>query len=249
MTPLPWALDGPAMERRLECYTRHMPQTVLVVDDEPQLVKVVRGYLERAGFRVVTAADGPGALAQYRHEKPDLVLLDLNLPGLDGLDVARRLRAGSNVPLIMVTARVEEADRLIGLELGADDYISKPFSPREMVARVKAVLRRAHPEPEPGEPQEKLTLGPIEIDLPRRLVRAGARAVELTPKEFDLLAFLVRNRGIVFSRERLLERVWGYERAVDTRTIDSHVRTLRAKLGGDVDVVKTIRGVGYKAEA
>jgi two-component system alkaline phosphatase synthesis response regulator PhoP len=147
----------------------------------------------------------------------------------------------------MLTAKDQEIDRVLGLELGADDYVAKPFSPRELVARVKAVMRRAEPSPDADE--ETLSLGSVRMDLARRSTSVGQRSVDLTPKEFDLLAFLIRNRGIVFSRERLLDRVWGYERPVDTRTVDSHVRSLRAKLGDDVDVVKTLRGVGYKAEA
>src|SRR3990172_3324681 len=154
-----------------------MPHTILIADDEPQLVKVVRGYLEQAGFRVVTAGDGPTALAQYKHEKPDLVLLDLNMPGLDGLDVARKLRATSNVPIIMITARVEETDRLIGLELGADDYVLKPFSPREVVARVRTVLRRA--EGTPVRPEVLSTAG-VRLDLSQRVASLNDQPLELT---------------------------------------------------------------------
>ncbi|MGZ4190095.1 MAG: winged helix-turn-helix domain-containing protein, partial [Actinomycetota bacterium] len=154
------------------------------------------------------------------------------------------------IPIIMLTARDAEVDRILGLELGADDYVTKPFSPRELVARVKAVLRRTEPDDgQPAEENERLALGPVAIDLARRDVVVGEQHVELTAREFDLLAFLVRNRGIVFSRDRLLERVWGYERAVDTRTVDSHVKSLRQKLGAGAEIVKTLRGVGYKADA
>jgi DNA-binding response OmpR family regulator len=222
--------------------------TILVVEDEKNIASLIDLYLSNEGYTVSWAPDGVTALATAERSPPSLVLLDVMLPGMDGFEVCRRLRAASRVPVIMLTARDQEIDRVLGLELGADDYISKPFSPRELVARVKAVLRRT--EPPATEPDgESLTLGAVSIDTARRVIRVGERVVDLTPKEFDLIVFLVRNRGIVFSRERLLERVWGYERVVDTRTIDSHVRSLRAKLGGDVDVVKTVRGVGYKAEA
>ena len=220
--------------------------TILVVEDERNIASLVELYLTNEGFAVTLAQDGAEALDAYERVRPSLVLLDVMLPGMDGFEVCKRLRAKGRVPIIMLTARDQEIDRVLGLELGADDYVAKPFSPRELVARVKAVLRRAEPAP-PEE--EVLRLGAVTVDVARRVTTAGDREVDLTPKEFDLLAFLMRNRGIVFSRERLLDRVWGYERPVDTRTVDSHVRSLRAKLGDDVDVVKTIRGVGYKAEA
>jgi DNA-binding response OmpR family regulator len=221
--------------------------TILVVEDERNIASLVELYLTNEGFSVTLAQDGAEALVAYERVRPSLVLLDVMLPGMDGFEVCKRLRAKGRVPIIMLTARDQEIDRVLGLELGADDYVAKPFSPRELVARVKAVLRRA--EPPPPDEEELLRLGAVTVDVARRVTTAGGREVDLTPKEFDLLAFLIRNRGIVFSRERLLDRVWGYERPVDTRTVDSHVRSLRAKLGDDVDVVKTIRGVGYKAEA
>jgi two-component system alkaline phosphatase synthesis response regulator PhoP len=227
-----------------------MPQTVLVVDDEPQLVKVLRGYLEQSGFRVVTAADGPGALAQFRHERPDLVLLDLNLPGLDGIDVARRLRSQSNVPLIMVTARVEETDRLIGLELGADDYVTKPFSPREVVARVRAVLRRA--ETAPAAPQV-IRAADLVIDLTRHSLTRANEPIELTPTEFSLLATLAREPGRVFSRLQLLEAAQGDAFEGYERTVDAHIKNLRSKLERNPRrpvYIETVFGVGYRfAEA
>ena len=220
-------------------------QTILIVDDEPQIVKVVRGYLEQAGFRVVTAGDGPGALAQFRHEKPDLVVLDLNLPGLDGLDVARRIRAQAQTPIVMLTARADESDRLVGLELGADDYVVKPFSPKEVVARVRAVLRRS----ETVAPPQLIRLADLSIDPSRHSVSRGADGVELTPSEFRLLLTLARAPGRVFTRMQLLEAVEGASFEGYERTIDAHVKNLRAKVERDPKnpvYVLTVFGVGYK---
>jgi DNA-binding response OmpR family regulator len=222
---------------------------ILVVEDEQSIASLVTLYLTNEGFRVSQIADGAQALDAVERVKPDLVILDVMLPGMDGIEICRRLRAaGDGLPIVMLTARDAEVDRILGLELGADDYITKPFSPRELVARVKAVLRRTtrgSDEDEPGV----LRVADVEIDLARREVRAGDHTVSLTAKEFDLLAFLTRNRGIVFSRDRLLDRVWGYERPVDTRTVDSHVKSLRHKLGTAGSVVLTVRGVGYKVDA
>jgi len=222
-------------------------ETILIVDDEPKIVKTLRAYLESAGFRVVTAGDGQMALTVFRHEKPTLVLLDLGLPGIDGLDVARTLRREGDVPIIMITARVDEADRLIGLELGADDYVTKPFSPREVVARVRAVLRRT------GAPREAvpapIVAGEITIDLERRSVTVSDRAVELTPTEFDLLVVLARHPGRVFSRLELLDRVQGYAFEGYERTVDAHVKNLRQKIEPDPKqprYVLTVYRVGYK---
>ncbi len=223
-----------------------MPQTILVVDDEPQLVRALRGYLEQAGYRVVTAGDGPTALVQYKHERPDLVLLDLNLPGLDGLEVARRLRTMAEVPIIMVTARVEETDRLIGLELGADDYITKPFSPREVVARVRAVLRRAEG---PRATPEVLRVADLTIDLSRHTLKRGEALLDVTPTEFNLLVALAREPGRVFTRLQLLEVVQGDAFEGYERTVDAHVKNLRAKLEPDPKqprYILTVYGVGYK---
>jgi two-component system alkaline phosphatase synthesis response regulator PhoP len=223
-----------------------MAQTILIVDDEPHLVKVLRGYLEQAGFRVVTAHDGPLALTQYKHEKPDLILLDLNLSGMDGIEVARRLRAMSNVPIIMVTARVEETDRLIGLELGADDYVTKPFSPREVVARARAVLRRA--EAQPATP-EIIRAADIVIDLTRHTVIRGDEPLELTPTEFGLLVALAREPGRAFTRLQLLEAAQGDAFEGYERTVDAHIKNLRAKIEHDPKKPKyilTVFGVGYK---
>jgi len=223
-----------------------MPQKILVVDDEPEITRLVRAYLERAGFAVVTAAEGREALAVFRHERPNLVLLDLNLPGMDGLDVCRAMRRGSDVPIIMLTARLEEADRLIGLELGADDYVVKPFSPREIVARVRAVLRRA--EGTPVRPEVFSSSG-VTLDLAQRTASVDSRPLALTTMEFDLLALLVAHPGQVFTRLQLLERVQGTAYAGYERTIDAHVKNLRKALGDDSQnprFIETVRGVGYR---
>ncbi len=222
-------------------------ETILVVDDEPKIVKTVRAYLENAGFRVVTAADGQTALTVYRHERPSLIVLDLGLPGLDGLDVARTIRRESNVPIIMLTARVDETDKLIGLELGADDYVTKPFSPRELVARVRAVLRRAGPEKE--QTPLPIVVGDVHIDLERRRVTVGGRDVDLTPTEFDLLVVMARHPGRVFTRMELLDRVQGYAFEGYERTVDAHVKNIRQKIEPDPRrprYLLTVYGVGYK---
>ena len=223
--------------------------TILLVEDEENIASLVALYLRNDGYTVEHVGDGASAINAAERIKPSLVILDVMLPGMDGLEVCRRLRAHSKVPIIMLTARDGEIDRVLGLELGADDYVTKPFSPRELVARVKAVLRRAEPDDAQAPADERLSLGTVTIDLARRDVLVGEQHVELTAREFDLLAFLIRNRGIVFSRDRLLERVWGYERPVDTRTVDSHVKSVRQKLGDGGTIVKTLRGVGYKADA
>ena len=223
-----------------------MAQKILVVDDEPEIVKLVRAYLERAGFIVVTAYEGQQALAVFRHERPNLVVLDLNLPGMDGLDVCRALRRDSDVPIIMLTARLEETDRLIGLELGADDYVLKPFSPREIAARVRAVLRRT--EGRPVRPEVISSAG-VTLDLPKRTAWLNGQPLDLTAMEFDLLTVLVEHPGQVFTRLQLLERTQdaayeGYE-----RTIDVHVKNLRKKLSDDPQnprFIETVRGVGYR---
>ena len=221
--------------------------TVLVVEDEASIADLIRLYLERDGFRVVWRPDGRSGLAAVATERPRLVVLDLMLPGLDGFEVTRALRAGGGqVPIIVVTAREEEADRVLGLELGADDYVTKPFSPRELVARVKAVLRRSDPGPEEG-PEPALHLGDLTVDPARHEVTFEGRPVELTAREFELLCYLVRNRGLVLTRDQILERVWGYAFPADTRTVDVHIRQLRAKLGERAPI-RTIRGVGYKAD-
>ena len=224
-------------------------ETILVVDDEPKIVKTVRAYLESAGFRAVVAENGQMALTIFRHERPMLVILDLGLPGMDGLDVARTIRRESNVPLIMLTARVDEADKLIGLELGADDYITKPFSPRELVARVRAVLRRSSGERE--QAPLPIVSGDVRIDLERRLVTVSGQTVELTPTEFDLLVVLARHPGRVFTRLELLDRVQGYAFEGYERTVDAHIKNLRQKIEPDPKeprYVLTVYGVGYRFE-
>ncbi len=223
-----------------------MIKKILVIDDEPEIVKLVRAYLERAGFAVVSASEGQEALAVFRHERPNLVILDLNLPGMDGLDVCRALRRNSDVPIIMLTARIEETDRLIGLELGADDYVVKPFSPREIVARTRAVLRRT--EGEPVRP-EVLTSGDLSLDLPSRTATLDGQSLDLTTMEFDLLAFLIAHPGHVFTRMQLLERVQEHAYQGYERTIDVHVKNLRKKLDDDPHTprfIETVRGVGYR---
>lgn len=223
-----------------------MGKKILVVDDEKKYVNVLRAYLEQAGFAVVTAPDGKNALAAFQHEKPNLVLLDLNLPEIDGLDVARTIRKTSSTPIIMLTARVEEADRLVGLELGADDYVVKPFSPREVVARVRAVLRRVEGE---AAPVEAVSAAGIEMDLTRHIVKVQGESVELTPTEFELLTALMKNPGRAFTRMQLLDLVQGEAFEGYDRTIDAHIKNLRQKLGDDPKqprYVLTVFGIGYK---
>jgi len=221
-------------------------QLILVVDDEPEIVKLVRAYLEGAGFRVVTASNGRDALYVTRHEKPDLIVLDLTMPEMDGLEFTRRLRQEKNTPIVMLTARVEETDRIIGLELGADDYVTKPFSPREIVARVRAVLRRVQPEPETAS---LLRVGAVVLDPGEHSVTVSDEPIELTPTEFDLLATLMASPGRAFSRMELLERVQGEAFAAYERTIDAHVKNLRAKIEPDPSkphYILTVFGVGYR---
>jgi two-component system response regulator ResD len=223
--------------------------TVLIVDDEPIVREVVADYLRKDGFRVESAADGREALSRFATARPDLVLLDLMLPGIDGLEVCRRIRTTSNVPIIMVTAKSEETDTIIGLGVGADDYIAKPFSPRELVARVKAVLRRATaPSPAEGDP---LRFGSLTIRPDRRQVEIAGDAVELTAREFDLLEFLAQHPGQVFTRDELLDKVWDWSYASDGGTVTVHIRRLRQKIEADPErprYVKTVWGVGYKFE-
>ena len=223
-----------------------MSKTILVVDDEKQIVKVVKMYLEQAGFRVVTANDGAAALAVFRHERPDLVVLDLNLPEVDGLDVCRAIRAESKTPIIMLTARAEETDKLIGLEIGADDYIVKPFSPREVTARVRVVLRRVTGE---VALPHVLRSGDLLLDLERHTLQRGAQPIDLTPTEFELLAALMHNAGRALTRSQLLdlalsESFEGYE-----RTVDAHIKNLRHKVELDPKsprFIMTVFGIGYK---
>jgi len=215
---------------------------LLLVEDEESIGTLVRAYLEQSGFRVEWVRSGEEALLTLDKVNPRLVLLDIGLPGQDGFDVCRGIRARSPVPILMLTARDEEADRVVGLEIGADDYVTKPFSPRELAARVKAVLRRTEPAPR----AERLELGEIVVDAEAREVTVAGEPVELTGKEFDLLAYLVENAGIVVSRDQLLDRVWGMTYAGGTRTVDVHVAQLRRKLGRP-EAIRTFRGSGYKA--
>jgi DNA-binding response OmpR family regulator len=223
-----------------------MSQTILVVDDEPQIVHFVRAYLEDAGYRVVTASEGQEALFVARHEKPDLVILDIMMPGMDGWDFIRRYRRERDTPVIMLTARVEETDQVLGLELGADDYVTKPFSPRALVARVRAALRRARGGPTPSA---VLRGGDVVLDREAHTVTVGGREVDLTPTEFNLLEVLMTTPGRVFTRAELLDRVLGDEAYVFERTIDAHVKNLRRKIEphpARPRYVVTVRGAGYK---
>jgi DNA-binding response OmpR family regulator len=224
---------------------------ILVVDDEPMVTEVVERYLMRDGFEVSTAYDGDKALALAQSWAPDLVVLDLMLPGKDGLEVCRALRREGEVPIIMLTARGEETDRIVGLEIGADDYIVKPFSPRELVARIKAVLRRAQSGSEPATPADVIRSAGLLINPRTRAVDVNGTAASLTAKEFDLLHFLASHPGQVFSREQLMNDVWDYTFAGDTSTVTVHIRRLREKIEPDPlrpRYVKTVWGVGYKFE-
>jgi two-component system alkaline phosphatase synthesis response regulator PhoP len=221
--------------------------TILVVDDEPQILRLLRDHLEAAGFTVLDARDGPGALRVATTGHPDLVVLDLGLPGLDGLDVTRRLRKDNPVPIIMLTARSDESDKLVGLELGADDYLTKPFSPKELVARIRAVLRRA--ETAAAGPQVMRVGEEMELDLPRMEARVGGRRVDLTTTEFQLLAAMAREPGRVFTRAQLLDAVHGVASESYERAIDAHVKNIRRKLEPDPGTpryLQTVYGVGYR---
>ena len=216
---------------------------LLLVEDEESIGSLVSAYLEQTGYRVAWVRSGEEALSTFDQLEPRMVILDIGLPGADGFDICRALRTRSTVPILMLTARDEEADRVAGLEVGADDYVSKPFSPRELAARVKAVLRRS----EPSAPStQRLEIGDLVLDPQAREVTVAGEPVELTGKEFDLLAYLLENAGIVVSRDQLLDRVWGMSYAGGTRTVDVHVAQLRRKLGRP-DSIRTFRGSGYKA--
>jgi DNA-binding response OmpR family regulator len=220
-------------------------QLICVIEDEEVIASAIAARLRAEGFAVEVAHDGPEGVALCDRARPDLVVLDLMLPGLDGLEVCRRLQRDRPVPVLMLTARAEEADLLVGLAVGADDYVTKPFSPRELVARVRALLRRVERRPVP--PGERLAIGPLEIDPAARRVRVDGAEVHLTPTEFDLLALLAGRPGVVFSREQLLAEVWGWRDGSGQRTVDSHVRGLRRKLGSEL--VRTVHGIGYALEA
>jgi two-component system OmpR family response regulator len=231
-----------------------MGNKVLVVEDDQTLLDVLKYNLVKEGYDVITATDGALALSTARSENPELIILDIMLPKLDGLEVCRILRHEMNVPILMLTARSEEVDKVVGLEIGADDYMTKPFSMRELLARIRAMLRRVDMVKRPATPataSSVLTVGRLQIDSDRHSVFKDEVQIELAPKEFDLLAYLMTNRGRVFSRDHLLERVWGYDFAGGTRTVDVHVRWLRQKLEDDSSHPKyivTVRGVGYKFE-
>jgi DNA-binding response OmpR family regulator len=221
-------------------------KTILIIEDEPELVKVVQSYLEKSGYKVATAYRGDSGLTAFDNVHPDLVLLDLNLPGIDGLDVAREIRRRQDTPIIMVTARVEETDRLVGLELGADDYISKPFSPREVVARVKAVLRRSNPSEKAAR---VIQSSGLLIDLESHIVRLDEHEIDLTPTEFNILAVMAAHPGRVYSRLQLLESSQGTAYEGYERTVDAHIKNLRSKLersSSQTALIETVFGVGYR---
>jgi DNA-binding response OmpR family regulator len=221
----------------------NMGATILIVEDEESIASFVSMYLQEEGYKVISAANGEDGLARAGDGAPELVILDIMLPDIDGFEVCRRLRQDSDIPIIMLTARDTSTDKVVGLELGADDYITKPFDPRELVARVKSVLRRvtAAGEPEP----ELLSAGELALDTARHEVKAGEEEFKLTAKEFELLQYLMLNKGLALSRQQLLEHVWGYEFYGDTRTVDVHINQLRKKLG-DAVAIETVWGIGYK---
>jgi len=229
---------GPGLRRRVVT-----KETILVVDDEKHIVELARLYLEQAGYQVAGARDGQEALTVARRLHPALVVLDLMLPGLDGWEVCKRLRAENDVPIIMLTARSDDVDRIVGLELGADDYVTKPFNPRELVARVRAVLRRYQKS---VRPQQSVTVGQLTVDPASRDAYLGERLLDLRPKEFDLLLALAEHQGLVMSRDQLLDLVWGYDFPGGTRTVDAHVSHLRSHLEGSELAIETYRGIGYK---
>ncbi|GAV23656.1 response regulator transcription factor [Carboxydothermus pertinax] len=220
---------------------------ILLVDDEEKIRNVLKLYLEKEGFTVIEAQDGEVALKRFSESNVDLIILDLMLPGLDGMEVAKEIRKKSMVPIIMLTARGEEIDKILGLELGADDYVVKPFSPREVIARIKAVLRRTITNPE-MEPNSALKFGILEIYPEAREIRVNGEEILVTPLEFELLLYLVNNRGKALSREQLLTNVWGYDYFGEARTVDTHITRLREKLKDAASYIKTVWGVGYKFE-
>jgi DNA-binding response OmpR family regulator len=228
-----------------------MGDKILVVEDDANLLETVRYNLRKEGYETVIAADGEQAVNAARREKPDLIILDIMLPKLNGFEVCRILRKEMTVPIIMLTAKADETDKVVGLEIGADDYMTKPFSMKELIARVHAMLRRAKITASPPPSPQSLKIGALEVDTARHMASLSGSVLELSPKEFDLLAFLARNKGLVFSREQLLEKVWGYDFAGDTRTVDVHVRWLRQKIEADPThprYLMTVRGTGYKLE-
>jgi two-component system, OmpR family, response regulator len=228
-----------------------MSDKVLIIEDDPNLLEAVKYNLRKEGYDVVTAGDGELALEVARRENPDILILDIMLPKLNGFEVCRILRKETTVPILMLTAKADETDKIVGLEIGADDYMTKPFSMRELMARVRAMLRRSKIAGTPTTDSSLMKIGNIEIDTARHHAAVSGASLELSPKEFDLLAFLAANKGFVFSREQLLEKVWGYDFAGDTRTVDVHIRWLRQKIEIDASqphYLVTVRGTGYKLE-
>jgi two-component system phosphate regulon response regulator PhoB len=227
-------------------HVRTVRERLLIVDDERDILEVLRYNLEQAGFQVRTALDGQTAIAEIAREVPDLVVLDIMLPDMTGLEVCRRLRASETtrrLPILMLTAKAEEVDRVVGLEVGADDYVTKPFSPRELVLRVQSILRRSI---EPAGPTQKLAHAGLELDPSRHRVTLDGAEVDLTTIEFKLLEHLMSRPGRVQTRDSLLENVWGYREGVESRTVDTHVRRLREKIGRAADLIETVRGIGYR---
>ncbi len=218
-------------------------KTILVVDDERNIVELLRLYLEKEGWAVVAAADGASALAAHRRHAPDLVILDLMLPGMDGFEVCRQIRRDSDTPILMLTARADDVDAIVGLEIGADDYVTKPFNPRALVARVKAIMRRTEATARGGRPMD---VGPLRIDPRRREATVAGRGLDLRPREFDLLVALARDPGVVLTRDALLEDVWGTDFPGETRTVDVHIAEVRKKLGDEGPAIETVRGMGYR---
>lgn len=221
-------------------------ETILLVDDEQNILDLATLYLQQDNFRILTARDGQAALDRFKNDHPALIVLDLMLPKIDGWQVCKRIRAESDVPILMLTARDDDVDKIVGLELGADDYMTKPFNPRELVARIKAILRRV--EPRRNEVASAVQVGDVLIDPARRSVHVGTREIELRTKEFDLLLTLAQHEGIVLSREKLLDLVWGFDFYGQTRTVDVHVAHVRNKLEGATVTIETVWGVGYKLE-
>lgn len=224
-----------------------MPETILIVDDEQHIIDLTKLYLEQEGYKTSSATDGKTALQKIVQEKPNLIVLDLMLPEMDGWEVCRRVRAESDVPIIMLTARGDDIDRIVGLELGADDYLTKPFNPRELVARVRAIMRRTG-RPAPSTAESAVTIGNLTIHPDRRVVLVDGKEIDLRMKEFDLLMTLATNVGLVFTREKLLDVVWGYDFAGETRTVDVHIAHLRHKLKGMQASIDTVWGVGYRLD-
>ena len=226
-----------------------MSSKILIVEDDPNLLEALKYNVRKEGYDTVTAVDGVQALEVARTDKPDLIILDIMLPKMSGFEVCRILRKEMTVPILMLTARDDEVDKVVGLDLGADDYMTKPFSMRELLARIRAMLRRV--EIQTAIPETPLKFGDIEVDIGHHVITRAGSTLNLTPKEFDLLAFLTSNKGLVFSRDQLLEKVWGYEYSGDTRTVDVHIRWLREKIEDNPEEPKrliTVRGVGYKFE-